>query len=57
LDFELVGRDSANPNKVIMAIRKDTPWDMSLLEEFQTGLVDVSNTTIRCAFLTPKLLL
>jgi DNA polymerase-3 subunit alpha (Gram-positive type) len=41
LDFELVGRDSANPNKVIMAIRKETPWEMSLLEEFQTGLSTV----------------
>jgi len=41
LDFELVGRDAANPKKVIMAIRKDTPWDMSLLEEFQNGLSSV----------------
>jgi DNA polymerase-3 subunit alpha (Gram-positive type) len=41
LDFELVGRDSANPKKVIMAIRKDTPWEFSLLEEFQAGLSSV----------------
>ena len=41
MDFELVGRDSANPNKVVMAIHKDTPWEMSLLEEFQEALSDV----------------
>jgi len=41
LDFELVGRDASNPKKVIMAIRKDTPWDVSLLEEFQSGLATV----------------
>jgi hypothetical protein len=41
LDFELVGRDAANPKKVIMAIRKDTPWDMTLLDEFQTALAGV----------------
>jgi len=41
MDFELVGRDSANPNKVVMAIRKETPWEMSLLEEFQSALAEV----------------
>jgi DNA polymerase III alpha subunit (gram-positive type) len=41
LDFELVGRDPANPKKVDMAIRKETPWEMSLLEEFQAALATI----------------
>jgi DNA polymerase III subunit alpha, Gram-positive type len=41
MDFELVGRDSANPKKVVMAIRKETAWEMSLLEEFQESLSSV----------------
>lgn len=38
LDFEIVGRDPLNPNKVDMTIRKETPWDASALEEFKAAL-------------------
>jgi DNA polymerase-3 subunit alpha (Gram-positive type) len=38
LDFEIVGRDPQNHNKVEMTIRKETPWDASTLEEFKSAL-------------------
>lgn len=42
MDFEVVGRDPANPGKVVMTIRKETPWDISLLEEFKNSLSTIS---------------
>ena len=38
LDFDLVARNQFDPNQVDMLIVKDSPWDYSLLEEFQNGL-------------------
>lgn len=39
MDFDLVTRNQFDRNQVDMFIVKDTPWDYSLLEEFQNGLV------------------
>jgi DNA polymerase III subunit alpha, Gram-positive type len=38
MDFEICGRDSVDHNKVVMTIRKETPWSISLLEEFQAAI-------------------
>jgi DNA polymerase III subunit alpha, Gram-positive type len=42
MDFEMVGRDKNDHNSVHMTIRKETPWDPSLLEEFQDALSQIS---------------
>lgn len=42
MDFEMVGRDPANPKKVLMAIRKETPWESSALEEFKGALASIT---------------
>lgn len=41
MDFDLVTRNQFDRNQIDMFIVKDTPWDYSLLEEFQTGLAIV----------------
>ena len=38
MDFDLVGRDSFDHNFVHMSIRKETPWEETMLEEFKQGL-------------------
>ena len=38
LDFDLVSRNQFIREQIDMFIVKDTPWDYSLLEEFQNGL-------------------
>ena len=38
MDFDLVCRNQFVPDQVDMIIVKDTPWEYSLLEEFQSGL-------------------
>lgn len=41
LSFEYIKRDSVNRKKVYMTIRKETPWLMSLLSEFQIHLASI----------------
>lgn len=38
MDFDLVSRNQFDRNQIDMFIVKDTPWEYSLLEEFQNGL-------------------
>ena len=38
MDFDLVARNTFIPSQIDMLIVKETPWDYSLLEEFQEGL-------------------
>ena len=38
MDFDLVSRNQFIREQIDMFIVKDTPWDYSLLEEFQNGL-------------------
>ena len=35
MDFDLVSRNQFDRNQIDMFIVKDTPWEYSLLEEFQ----------------------
>ncbi len=42
MDFDLVARNPFVREQVDMLIVKDTPWDYSLLEEFQNGLAIIS---------------
>lgn len=51
MDFELCGRDPSNPGKVIMTIRKETPWSISLLDEFQVALGNIKyNYSLRFCY-------
>ncbi len=41
MDFQTVGRDPNNAGLIIMIIKKETPWDNSLLEEFKEHLLSI----------------
>ncbi len=53
MDFDLVARNTFIPAQIDMFIVKNTPWDYSLLEEFQEGLNIIGYPyTIRFSYTT-----
>ena len=38
IDFEMVGRNRFDRNKIDMVITKEKPWNYQLLSRFQNGL-------------------
>ena len=43
MDFEMVGRDRFDRNKIKMVITKERPWNYQLLSRFQNGLNSITN--------------